>query len=251
MPQLAVFLDDGGVMNDNNVRRLQWQGMVGEFIAPALGGSPEMWAMANPQVMGAIQESLSWQARLQAFADADYESFERAYYLDWLGGMCAIVGVSLPPEEESIDLARRATAWIIPQVRSAFPGAVETIRLLHDEGHALHTASGESSADLALYLGGMGVRACFSRLYGPDLIGTFKVGPEFYERIMSDAGVAPADAVLVDDNPDCVRWAVQAGARGVLVGSPQAPQGSERVETISSLAELPGLIGRAATKSSC
>src|SRR5438477_6638909 len=88
-----------------------------------------------------IQDQASWNARLRSALD--YESFERDYYLDWLGGMCAIVGVPRPAEEEAaVELARRASAWIIPQIRAAFPGAAETIRLLHDRGYVLHTASG-------------------------------------------------------------------------------------------------------------
>ena len=36
--RLIIFLDDGGVMNDNNTRALQWQRLVSEFFAPLLGG---------------------------------------------------------------------------------------------------------------------------------------------------------------------------------------------------------------------
>src|SRR5207248_6200839 len=179
-----------------------------------------------------FEPSSAWQARL--LSAPDYESFERAYNLDWLGGMCAIVGVPRPSEEESIALSREATAWIIPQVRSAYPGAVETVRLLHAKGYPLHTASGSSSTDLEGYLRGMGVRACFGHLYGPDLIGTFKAGPQFYERVLADAGVAPGDALVLDDSPDAVKWAAQAGARGVLVSPTEAPRDVHPPQTISS-----------------
>ena len=108
-------------------------------------------------VTGFFEPSSAWQARL--LSAPDYESFERAYNLDWLGGMCAIVGVPRPSEEESIALSREATAWIIPQVRSAYPGAGETVRLLHAKGYSLHTASGSSSTDLEAYLRGMGAWA--------------------------------------------------------------------------------------------
>lgn len=45
--RLLVFLDDGGVMNDNNTRALQWQGLVSEFFIPLLGGSSDAWSRAN------------------------------------------------------------------------------------------------------------------------------------------------------------------------------------------------------------
>ena len=94
----------------------------------------------------------------------------------------------------------------------------------------------------------MGVRACFGRLYGPDLIGTFKAGPEFYERLLADAGVSPAGALVLDDNPAALHWAAQAGARGVLVSPTQPPRDAQSPQTISSLAELPPLIERLAMR---
>ncbi|MCX8212923.1 MAG: hypothetical protein OTJ97_00160 [SAR202 cluster bacterium] len=50
MPTLAVttiFLDDGGVMNDNTLRGREWQRHVGEYLSPRLGGSLQAWGNAN------------------------------------------------------------------------------------------------------------------------------------------------------------------------------------------------------------
>ena len=235
----VLFLDDGGVLNDNRLRGEQWWRMVAEYFAPILGGAPEAWAEANRVVIDGILEPTAWLARLRAAPD--YRSFDHAYQVDWLHRMCAIVGVPSPPEAESVELARQASASITRRVRAAFPGAVEAIRTLHARGYTLHTASGESSEDLAGYLEGMGVRDCFGRLYGPDLIDTFKMGPEFYTRLLADAGVAPEEALVVDDNPEMLRWAAQAGARTVLVRA-AAPDGPETALRIGSLAELSELL---------
>src|SRR5205814_5813680 len=112
-------------------------------------------------------------------------------------------------------------------VHAAFPGVVTAIRTLRRQGYVLHTASGESSADLDGYLQGMGVRAYFERLYGPDLLNTFKDGPRFYERLFADAGVAPRDALVVDDNASAAGWATQAGAKAILISAavPPVPAG--------------------------
>jgi HAD superfamily hydrolase (TIGR01509 family) len=239
MPDLALFLDDGGVMNDNRIRGEQWQRAVGEFFAPRLGAPAAAWGDANYALMARMFAAGAWEARLQAATD--YAAFDRAYQLDWLHSMCAQVGVPTPPEADALALAHAATAGIIPQVRAAFPGAVGAIRTLHRQGYALHTASGESSVDLAGYLTGMGVRDCFRKLYGPDLINTFKIGPEFYTRLLADAGVDPARAVVVDDNLHALGWAAEAGARTVLVGpvAPPVPHGH-----ITALADLPALLAR-------
>jgi beta-phosphoglucomutase-like phosphatase (HAD superfamily) len=240
MKCFVLFLDDGGVISDNSVRGPQWQRLVSEFFPPILGGEPQAWADANRVVINAILEPAAWQARLKAATD--YRTFEDDYYIYWLGEMCRLVGIPRPPDEESIALSRQASTWITRQVRADFPGVVDTIRLLHERGYMLHTASGESSADLEAYLGTMGVLGCFGNLYGPDLVDTFKVGPEFYERMFDHAAISADDALVVDDSPLAVSWASQAGAHTVLVGAQTTAQVPRQVATIGSLAELPGLI---------
>ncbi|HLW03034.1 MAG TPA: HAD family hydrolase [Ktedonobacterales bacterium] len=239
MAQWVVLLDDGGVMNDNRLRGPQWQRLVAEFFAPRLGGASEAWAKANRAVIKAMLEPSAWQKRLQSAQNFHY--FDRTYQLDWLKDMCTLVGVVAPDDDACYELARQATALIIPQIRSAFPGAVEAIRTLFRRGYQLYTASSGTSTDLAGYLDGMGVRDCFQRLYGPDLINTLKNGSDFYERLFADAGVTPAEALVVDDSPQAVEWATRAGARAVLVGQASAAL-DDAVLCIASLAELPGIL---------
>jgi HAD superfamily hydrolase (TIGR01509 family) len=241
MRRPAIFLDDGGVINDNRLRSAQWQRPVAEFLVPRLGGTHEAWAAANYQMITRMLEGDSWQARIRAAPD--YVSFQRQYYIDWLRWMCELVGVEAPADEECVALGHAVTRYAIPRVRAAFPGAVAAIRALHRQGYALHAASGEPSQDLDEYLQGMGVRACFGRLYGPDLVDTFKDGPQFYQRIFADAGVEPEDALVVDDNANVIGWAAQAGARTVLIGAAPSP-GPHPTLCLDSLADLPALIGR-------
>ncbi len=246
MTRPVLFLDDGGVMNNNQVRGEQWPPLVAEFFAPRLGGAPEAWAEANRIVISRIFEPPAWQARLQSvgnYESFDYRRFEYQYQLDWISGMCELVNVPIPDEEQCYRLAVEATVAIIPRVRSAFPGAADAIRALHARGYTLYTASGSPSREIEGYLEGMGVRDCFQRrLYGPDLIDTFKAGPAFYERIFADSSVDPAHALVVDDLPHALAWARQAGARTVLVGA--APAAQDADIRIASLAQLPDIIHR-------
>lgn len=50
----VIFLDDGGVMNDNTLRGFQWERMVAEFFKPVLGGTFEAWSdfCASVQIIG-------------------------------------------------------------------------------------------------------------------------------------------------------------------------------------------------------
>src|SRR6266700_615681 len=162
MPQLTIFLDDGGVISDNNLRASQWQRLVGEFFMPLLGGTSEAWKEANWIVSERLFQADAWDARLRAASD--YQSFDYAYQFDWLSGMCEIIGLEIPPEEACVELAYRATVSITCQVSAAFPGAVDTIRQLSRQGYILHTASGEPSVALSGYLSGLKVVNCFGSL---------------------------------------------------------------------------------------
>jgi FMN phosphatase YigB (HAD superfamily) len=200
-----------------------------------LGGTPEAWRAANYQVIVRLVDADGGRARLRAAPD--YASFERQYYVDWLRWMCELVGVPAPADDDCVVLGRAATRFITPRVCAAFPGAVAAIRTLRRLGYVLHTASGDG------YLQGMGVRDCFDRLYGPDLVGAFKDGPRFYQRLFADAGLPPQDALVVDDNAEAVGWAAQAGAKTVLIGAATTSNTGSAL-CLASLAELPAWIER-------
>ena len=239
MPQLAVFLDDGGVMNDNATRGVQWQRLVAEYLAPRLGGNPDDWGEANRVV--AELEFKMYKEHPWGQPDADYLSFREKRDEDWLRGMCERIGVLSPSSEGCVRIARETCAFVTRRVRSARPGAVNAIRALHSMGHQLYTASGEDSEDLGGYLEGMGVRDLFERLYGPDLVNTAKEAPSYYEQIFEDAGGLPDEAVVVDDSRPVLGWAKELGATVVLVSADGAAI-NELDAVISSLAELPRLL---------
>jgi HAD superfamily hydrolase (TIGR01509 family) len=239
----AVFLDDGGVMNDNTRRAAEWQRLVGEFLAPRLGGSADAWGAANLIVFERQWERfLAWEHHgLEHNEYGDFlgspEERER-----WLGEMCDHVGMARPPRDSCLELARETEAYVISRVRAAYPGAVDAIRALHARGYRLGTASGTTSNQLEANLTGMGVRELFaSRLYGPDLVQTRKGRPDFHPRIFADAGVDPAEALVVDDAPEILGQAAQAGVRTVLVTT-RGPAVDGPWAAIDSLAELPALL---------
>ena len=42
--EFSIFFDDGGVMNDNILRGIQWQKMIGDFFSPKYGGESHKWS---------------------------------------------------------------------------------------------------------------------------------------------------------------------------------------------------------------
>ncbi len=237
MSPLNIFLDDGGVITDKERRAAEFARLVGDCFVPLLGETEEAWNCAHRVVASQLADPQS----VSVLAAADFVGFYRAYQLRWIGGMCELLGLPAPPEEECLDLAYRALGWITRHIHAALPGAVEAIRLLHRQGYALHAASGACSLELAGSFEGLGVRSCFGRLYGADLINTFKEGPEYYARLFADVGVQPAEALVVDDSADATRWAARLGARTVLLSSSPHPQ-TGVTSHLESLAELPAFL---------
>jgi FMN phosphatase YigB (HAD superfamily) len=56
-------------------------------------------------------------------------------------------------------------------------------------------------------------------LYGPDLVNFPKRFTGYYQRVFRDAGVDPAECLVVDDTTEALAWAREAGARTALITS--------------------------------
>ncbi len=236
----TLFLDDGGVMNNNTQRGPQWQRYLGEFLPARLGGTPEAWAKANRLIIHADFFDSFLECTFGR-ADVSFQEYEKTYARFWFAGMCKYVGVTPPDEDQCVPLMREASRYVALRVRAAYPGVIETIKTLYQEGYILHTASNEASYDLEGYLTGMGVRHCFDRLYGVDLVDILKESPEYYRRVLQDAGVEASQAVFVDDSARRLAYAAQLGAKTVLVRNTRDVQFDD---TISSLQDTLELLGK-------
>ena len=211
------------MLNDNDARAPQWRRLLGEYLTPRLGATPDAWARAN---LGAFERS--WARYLaqveRAGTSGGIDAWIREERARWLADMCEQVGVATPTDASAFAVA--TGDWVAERIRAAIPGAIDAVRALAARGLALHTASGGLSWELEPYLRGMGIRAEFDRLYGPDLVDLYKNGPHFYRAMLADAGIAAADAVVVDDGPGPRAWAEATGLR-----------------TYASLAELVAALG--------
>ncbi len=206
----VIFIDDGGVLNDNHARAPQWRRLLGEYFVPRLGGTHQAWAQAN---VGAFERSWArFMARVaEAGESGGVDRWVRAERARWLGDMCEQVGVAIPDDAESAAIA--ASAWVSQRVKSEIPGAVDAVRALAQRGIVLHTASGGLSWELDPYLRSMGIREHFDRLYGPDLVDRYKNGRHYHAAILADSGTDPAYAAVVDDWAEARAWASSLGMR--------------------------------------
>lgn len=234
VPDYTLFIDDGGVLNDNARRGPEFLRLIAEFFPPRLGGTPEAWGEANRATFRrVIAEHEAAITAPDAYLQG-YETYERA----WLRAMCEYVGVTPPEGNACGALAREALLYITSRARAAFPGAAEMVAKLAGEGYTLHTGSNQASWEMEGYLSTMGIRDYFGFLFGADLVNVMKPYPAYYERAFALAEVDPARALVLDDSPGYLDAAREVGARTVLVG-PAAPSGHP---AIPSLAALPALL---------
>ncbi len=226
-----IFLDDGGVLSDNERRAPQWRRHVGTFLAGELGGDPEAWGEANR-----VAFERAW-ARFTSPARRTREprEFVRSDGRVWLVDMCRELGLDAPPLESMDDIVARAGRYVTERVRAFYPEATEALRALHARGHVLHTASNQTEADLNGYLRAEGVRELFTNLYGADVVNVWKDSPDYYRAIFAHAGVDPRNAVVVDDGPKAVAWARGAGALAFLMAR---TGGADDRGLLRSLADL-------------
>lgn len=208
-----LFIDDGGVMNDNRVRGPQWSALIGPWLAERYGGDAARWSAVNREAL-----NVSWGGVVARFSEYEtYGEFHRDYAVAWCREMFTRVERPAPGVEESLRIVDESNRFVHGQVKADIPGAVEAIRAFSDAGYAIHGASGTPEGELRCILERMGVRDCFGTLYGPDIVDVPKYGARYYRAIFAHAGVDPADAVVLESDAATCEWAREAGAGAVHV----------------------------------
>lgn len=211
----VLFVDKGGVLIDNTTLGAQWRGLIGEFLSPRLGGKPEAWGAANIPAFERQWARLS--AAHSARGPADIRGFFAKDACLWFLDMCDGVGVARPADEEAERIAAATVAYVKAHLDIPVPRVLDALRALRGRGVVLHLASADSHDDLVAFLEQIGARELFDRVYGSDLVNTWKFGPEYYRTVLADSGVDPDHAAVVDDSAEALSWARECGLRGFLV----------------------------------
>jgi HAD superfamily hydrolase (TIGR01509 family) len=211
----TLFVDKGGVLIDNTTLGTQWRRLIGEFLAPRLGGSPEAWGDAN--IPAFERQWARFKAAQSARGPADIRGFFAKDARLWFLEMCDDVGITRPPADVADVIAADTVAYVKAHLDIPVPRALETLRALRGRGVVLHVASADSHDDLVEFLERIGTRDLFDRIYGSDLVNTWKFGPAYYRAVLADSGVDPGRAAVVDDSVDALSWARECGLRGHLV----------------------------------
>lgn len=211
----VLFVDKGGVLIDNTTLGAQWRRLIGEFLSPRLGQKPEVWGAAN--ITAFERQWARFSAAHSARGPADIRGFFAKDARLWFLDMCDGVGVARPADEEAERIAADTVAYVKAHLDIPVPRVLDALRALRGRGVVLHVASADSHDDLVTFLERIGARELFDRVYGSDLVNTWKFGPEYYRAVLADSGVDPDHAAVVDDSAEALSWARECGLRGFLV----------------------------------
>ena len=206
-----IFFDDGDVLNNNKIRGKQWGDLIGDFMVPRFGGTPEDWATANTKVIEYFV-SKGIPTLMTEHKEKSHKQFIEWFRVKWVNDMFDYVGVDRPNQADYVKIYYETAEFVDSRVRSAYPGVNTTIKNLYHKGFNLHTSSGTESIELNYYLQGMGIRHYFKKLYGPDLVNILKVDEKFFIAIMKDLKILPKQAIFIDDKPYFLNQAKKTGA---------------------------------------
>jgi len=237
----VVFFDDGGVMNDNRLRGIQWQKLVGEFFSPKFGGELHKWAEGNFEFITRFIEEEMVAIEKGTITDTDYLNHYSKFQSEWITSMFEFVGIEVPPKELHSKIYLEAINFITPNVKASFPGISEAIKNLHNLGFRISTASAEHSNELKGYLRGMRIIDRFENFYGPDLINTHKSMTNFYCKIFENLNLNPRRAIVIDDAPRYLENAERSGANVIQACLTEEKKPSFQYN-INHMSELPEVV---------
>lgn len=97
------------------------------------------------------------------------------------------------------------------------PGVEELLSYLKEEGYIIGLASSTREASVRQELTDAGLISYFQELTCGDMLKASKPKPDIYLMACEKLGVAPADAIAIEDSYNGIRSAYSAGMRPIMV----------------------------------
>jgi HAD superfamily hydrolase (TIGR01509 family) len=171
--------------------------------------------------------------------------------VEWSRYMHDVLGVADPPEA----INRLVVERMLERYRERLPlvdGAVEAVRRLA-ERWPLGLASSSNREVIDAALEQMGVADLFQATVSSEEVAHGKPAPDVYLEVARRLGVAPENAVAIEDSANGIRSAKVAGMRVIAIPNAHYPPPDEVLAdanaVLASLAELtPGAVESASSR---
>jgi FMN phosphatase YigB (HAD superfamily) len=204
-----LFIDFDDTLSDPFRFQLQYVREIGAILAPKYGGEVEAWAKSGIDMLEALEKD--YAARFVGNPLAGYCAWLETVRVRSVELLFRGMRLPVPANAEQLSVETQFSALLMCD--STFPGALEALTTLFEEGYRVQIASGQESQYLIAALMGAGIESYTESKFGPDLIDCAKEGPEYFERMFAATGVDPKEALVVDDFPPVIEWALQTGAK--------------------------------------
>lgn len=110
------------------------------------------------------------------------------------------------------------------------PGALELLKYLKEHGITTAVATASDLERTNRYLGQVGIADYFDKLISATSVKEGKPSPDIYLYACEQLGLNPADCFAVEDSPNGVKSAFQAGCKTIMV--PDLTQPDEELEAM-------------------
>ena len=237
---LHLFVDFDDTLSDYREMGRQYVERLADLLCREHGGCHEEWTTV---LASALTSSLERYAE-------EYGGRPRSGMAKWvrqehervLREVFTAMNARLPADIHPADLSLKLQYDALCDCNALFRGAAEALDEIQSYGVIIHAASSWPSDYIQGAMFGAGLAPFITSMFGPDLVDCPKEGPEFYRLIFRSSEVPASRAVVVDDQPECLQWAEEAGARVIQACvKPGAPQ-PEFPLHFRRLAELPAIV---------
>jgi phosphoglycolate phosphatase-like HAD superfamily hydrolase len=239
---LHLFIDFDDTLSDFSGHTTLYAARLSENLAREHGGEPSEWvSVLKPAILASIARYAATFKSNPLAGICAWIPVERARIAT---EVFQSVGRDLPADIAPAELTLSIQTAALQACKGGafYPGAVETLRMIHQSGVRLHMASSHESRYLAAVLRGAGIDELFDNFFGADLIDCAKEGTEYYCRMFEACGIRPEQAVVLDDGVDCMRWAQHTGAHVIQVRLRKDPVPREFETVLTDWRDLPGMI---------
>jgi HAD superfamily hydrolase (TIGR01509 family) len=176
--------------------------------------------VSTEEVWDRVREDLA-RERGGRWADDAHTTMMGMSTPEWTGYMHRDLGVPMPPDEIAAEVERRLVDRYEHDL-PLLPGAAEAVRALAAE-LPLGVASSSTPGLIAAVLRIAGLAECFLATVSSEEVPRGKPAPDVYLRALELLGVAPGDAVAIEDSGAGIRAAAAAGMRVLAIPNPVYP----------------------------
>jgi HAD superfamily hydrolase (TIGR01509 family) len=160
--------------------------------------------------------------------------------VEWSRYLNAELGVDLPPEQISEEVAARV-GELYERELPLLPGAVEAVERIAERWPlGLASSSNRELIDLVLEVAGIGSR--FRATVSSEEVGRGKPAPDVYLEAAGRLRVQAGDCAAIEDSHNGIRSAADAGMRVIAIPNREFPPDREALEradrVLDSLDEL-------------